>query len=152
MRVLGVMKVNSENPLENGDEKKAKKPVTRRERIRAGIFVLVFGLPMVFGITTLLFATPFNKIFNYEKECTISGAAAGSSGSKSSSSSYYIYVKSPDCEGMRYYGPRNRLNHDEVADRIDLLEGQTVTVDVGYWQFPFSDTDIVGIEGLDLSR
>lgn len=144
--------MNSGKPLENGDEKKAKKPVTRGERIRAGLFVLVFVLPVVFSITSLLFATPFNKIFHYEKECTISGAAEGSSGSKSYSGSSYVYVKSPDCEGMRYYGPRHGLTHGEVADRIDLLEGQTVTVDVGYWQFPFSDTDIVGIKGLDLSR
>lgn len=136
----------AESPVGTGRAK------TLQGRIFAGFLFLLLVGPMVFGITTLLFATPFNKIFNYEKECTISGAAAGSSGSKSSSSSYYIYVKSPDCEGMRYYGPRNGLNHDEVADRIDLLEGQTVTVDVGYWQVPFSDTFIVGIEGLDLSQ
>ncbi|WP_237207948.1 hypothetical protein [Rothia nasimurium] len=144
--------MNTENTLEKEDEGKVEKPVTRGERLLAIIGSVILIGPMVFSITTLLFATPFNKIFNYEKECTISGAAAGSSGSKSSSSSYYIYVKSPDCGGMRYYGPRNGLNHDEVADRIDLLEGQTVTVDVGYWQVPFSDTDIVGIEGLDLSQ
>ncbi|WP_237202022.1 hypothetical protein [Rothia nasimurium] len=144
--------MNTENTLEKEDEGKVEKPVTRGERLLAIIGSVILIGPMVFSITTLLFATPFNKIFNYEKECTISEAAAGSSGSKSYSSSYYIYVKSPDCEGMRYYGPRNGLNHDEVADRIDLLEGQTVTVDVGYWQFPFSDTFIVGIEGLDLSQ
>lgn len=50
--------MNSEKPLENGDEKKAKKPITRGERIRAGLFVLVFGLPVVLGVAWVIFSTP----------------------------------------------------------------------------------------------
>lgn len=34
--------------------------------------VILIG-PMVFSITSLLFATPFNKIFNYEKNAPFQG-------------------------------------------------------------------------------
>ncbi|WP_180377861.1 hypothetical protein [Rothia nasimurium] len=49
-------------------------------------------------------------------------------------------------------GNRNGLTRTEVANRIDALAGERVTVDVGVWQLPFSPTMIVGIEGLDLSK
>ncbi|MDY6051781.1 MAG: hypothetical protein SPI83_05145 [Rothia sp. (in: high G+C Gram-positive bacteria)] len=120
--------MNSEKPLENGAEKKAKKPVTRGELIRAWIFLLVVILPAFYGMATVFFSTPFNRVFNYEKECTIAWGAVGSSGSKSYSGSSYVYVESPDCGGMRYVGKRHGLTHKEVADRVDLLEGQRVTL------------------------
>ncbi|WP_237207947.1 hypothetical protein [Rothia nasimurium] len=144
--------MNSENPLENGDEKKAKKPVTRGERIRAGLFVLVFGLPMVLGVAWVLFSTPFNRAFHYEKECTITAVIGAKGGAKSYNSSSDIYIQSPDCSDLEFKGSQHGLRDDQVVERIRDFKGQTVTVDVGYWQLPFSTTVIVGIEGLDLSR
>ncbi|WP_237196488.1 hypothetical protein [Rothia nasimurium] len=121
-------------------------------RVLAIIASIVIFAPMVYTIISLLFAPTFNRTFNHPIQCTIVGAAKGESRSKSYSGNSYVYVKTTDCPGMRYEGDRNGLTRQEVAERIDRLKGQKVTVDVGYWQFPFSDTDIVGIEGLDLSH
>ena len=121
-------------------------------RVLAIIASIVIFAPMVYTIISLLFAPTFNRTFNHPIQCTIVGAAKGESRSKSYSGNSYVYVKTTDCPGMRYEGDRNGLTRQEVAERIDRLAGQKVTVDVGYWQFPFSDTDIVGIEGLDLSH
>lgn len=128
-----------------------KKPWTV-ERVVALVASVVIFFPVVYGIANILFSPIFNRAFNYPQECTIVGGAKGVSRSKSSSGNYYIYVETTDCPDMRYQGVRNGLTLEEVADRIDLLEGQKVTVDVGYWQLPLSDTEIVGIEGLDLSK
>lgn len=144
--------MNSEKPLENGDEKKAKKPVTRGERIRAGLFVLVFGLPVVLGVAWVLFSTPFNRAFHHEKECTITAVIGASGGAKSYNSSSDIYIQSPDCSDLEFKGSQHGLRDDQVVERIRNFKGQTVKVDVGYWQLPFSPTVIVGIEGLDLSQ
>ena len=121
-------------------------------RVLAIIASIVIFAPMVYTIISLLFAPTFNRTFNHPIQCTIVGAAKGESRSKSYSGNSYVYVKTTDCPEMRYKGNRNGLTRQEVAERIDRLAGQKVTVDVGYWQFPFSDTDIVGIEGLDLSH
>ena len=140
---------------ENLSTKKAsqeKKPVPLGEKIRALLFLVIFGLPVVYGISTVLLSTPFNKAFHHPVQCTIVGAAKGESRSKSYSGNSYVFVATTDCPEMRYKGDRNGLTRQEVAERIDRLKEQKVTVDVGYWQFPFSDTDIVGIEGLDLSH
>lgn len=125
---------------------------TLQGRVFAGFLFFLLISPVVYGIANILFSPIFNRAFNYPQECTIVGGAKGVSRSKSSSGNYYIYVETTDCPDMRYQGVRNGLTLEEVADRIDLLEGQKVTVDVGYWQLPLSDTEIVGIEGLDLSK
>lgn len=122
------------------------------ERVRNLVGLSIFLVPMVYGVATVLVSTPFNRAFNHPVQCTIVGAAKGESRSKSYSGNSYVYVEASDCPGMRYVGERNGLTRAEVAERIDALAGQRVTVDVGYWQAPFSDTLIVGVEGLDLGR
>ena len=121
-------------------------------RVLAIIASIVIFAPMVYTIISLLFAPTFNRTFNHPIQCTIVGAAKGESRSKSYSGNSYVFVATTDCPEMRYKGDRNGLTRQEVAERIDRLAGQKVTVDVGYWQVPFSDTLIVGIEGLDLSH
>ncbi|MDT0190790.1 hypothetical protein [Rothia terrae] len=121
-------------------------------RVLAIIASIVIFAPMVYGISTVLLSTPFNRAFNHPVQCTIVGASKGESRSKSYSGNSYVFVATTDCPEMRYKGDRNGLTRQEVAERIDRLAGQKVTVDVGYWQVPFSDTLIVGIEGLDLSH
>ena len=137
---------------ENLSHKTTEKTPWTVGRVLAIIASIVIFAPMVYTIISLLFAPTFNRTFNHPIQCTIVGAAKGESRSKSYSGNSYVYVKTTDCPGMRYEGDRNGLTRQEVAERIDRLKGQKVTVDVGYWQFPFSDTDIVGIEGLDLSH
>lgn len=142
----------SKKDLSGESNSQEKKSVTFGEKVRALLFLLIFGLPVVYGISTVLFSTPFNRAFNHPVQCTIVGAAKGESRSKSYSGNSYVFVATTDCPEMRYKGDRNGLTRQEVAERIDRLAGQKVTVDVGYWQVPFSDTLIVGIEGLDLSN
>lgn len=141
--------MHEEKPL--GDSG-IKKPVTRGERIRAGLFVLAFGLPMVLGVAWVLFSTPFNRAFHYEKECTITAVISAKGGAKSYNSSSDIYIQSPDCSDLEFKGSQYGLRDSQVVERIRDFKGQTVIVDVGYWQLPFSTTVIVGIEGLDLSH
>ena len=129
-----------------------KKPVSRSERIRAWLFLLVVGGPIVYGVSWFLLSPYFNRVFHYEKQCTIEWAAAGESRSKSYSGNPYIYVQTSDCGGLRFKGDRHGLTRAEVAERIDALAGQRVAVDVGVWQTPFAATDVVGFEGLDLGR
>ena len=129
-----------------------KKKLTLIDKLVHLPLTLILIGTVVYGGLYLLLSTPLNKAFNHPVQCTIVGAAKGESRSKSYSGNSYVYVKTTDCPGMRYEGDRNGLTRQEVAERIDRLKGQKVTVDVGYWQFPFSDTDIVGIEGLDLSH
>ena len=129
-----------------------KKKLTLIDKLVHLPLTLILIGTVVYGGLYLLLSTPLNKAFNHPIQCTIVGAAKGESRSKSYSGNSYVYVKTTDCPGMRYEGDRNGLTRQEVAERIDRLKGQKVTVDVGYWQFPFSDTDIVGIEGLDLSH
>lgn len=146
MEALGQVRTSMGNSVEG------KKPVSRGERIRAGLFLLVFGLPVACGIAWLLFSTPINRVLNHPEQCTIEESKAASSGSKSYSGSYYVAIKTSDCGILQYKGSRHGLSQDEVADRINDLAGRTVSVDVGIWQLPYSATDIVGIEGLDLSQ
>lgn len=131
-----------------GGKKRLRKIIDLLGFVASGLMVFF----VFYGVANILFSPIFNRAFNYPQECTIVGGAKGVSRSKSSSGNYYIYVETTDCPDMRYQGVRNGLTLEEVADRIDLLEGQKVTVDVGYWQLPLSDTEIVGIEGLDLSK
>ena len=122
-------------------------------RVLAIIASIVIFAPMVYGGLYLLLSTPLNKAFNHPVQCTIVGAAKGESRSKSYSGNSYVYVKTTDCPGMRYVGDRNGLTRSEVAERIEKLKGQKVTIDVGSWQLPGKGDDvIVGIEGLDLSH
>ena len=129
-----------------------KKKLTLIDKLVHLPLTLILIGTVVYTIISLLFAPTFNRTFNHPIQCTIVGAAKGESRSKSYSGNSYVFVATTDCPGMRYEGDRNGLTRQEVAERIDRLAGQKVTVDVGYWQFPFSDTDIVGIEGLDLSH
>ena len=121
-------------------------------RIAAGVVALLIFSPMVYGVSWFLLSPYFNRVFHYEKQCTIEWAAAGESRSKSYSGNPYIYVQTSDCGGLRFKGDRHGLTRAEVAERIDALAGQRVTVDVGVWQTPFAATDVVGFEGLDLGR
>ena len=129
-----------------------KKKLTLIDKLVHLPLTLILIGTVVYGGLYLLLSTPLNKAFHHPVQCTIVGAAKGESRSKSYSGNSYVFVATTDCPEMRYKGDRNGLTRQEVAERIDRLKGQKVTVDVGYWQFPFSDTDIVGIEGLDLSH
>lgn len=140
---------------ENLSTKKAsqeKKPVPLGEKIRALLFLVIFGLPVVYGISTVLLSTPFNRAFHHPQQCTITAAISTTGGAKSYSSSSDIYIQSPDCSDLEFKGDQQGLRDAQVVERIRNFEGQNVTVDVGYWQVPFSPTVIVGIEGLDLSH
>lgn len=143
--------MNKEN-LSGERTSQEKKKLTLKEKLIYWPLAFLLVGPMVYTIISLLFAPPFNKAFHHPVQCTIVGAAKAESRSKSYSGNSYVYVKTTDCPGTRYEGNRNGLTRQEVAERIDRLAGQKVTIDVGYWQFPFSDTDIVGIKGLDLSH
>ena len=129
-----------------------KKKLTLIDKLVHLPLTLILIGTVVYGISTVLLSTPFNRAFHHPVQCTIVGAAKGESRSKSYSGNSYVFVATTDCPEMRYKGDRNGLTRQEVAERIDRLAGQKVTVDVGYWQVPFSDTLIVGIEGLDLSH
>ena len=130
-----------------------KKKLTLKEKLIYWPLAFILVGPMVYGISTVLLSTPFNKAFHHPVQCTIVGAAKGESRSKSYSGNSYVYVKTTDCPGMRYVGDRNGLTRSEVAERIEKLKGQKVTIDVGSWQLPGKGDDvIVGIEGLDLSH
>lgn len=129
-----------------------KKPVSRSERIRAWLFLLVVGGPIVYGVSWVLFSAHFNRAFHYEKQCTIEAAGVGHSRTKSYSGSSYISVKTADCGVVEFHGRLYGLRRAEVAERIDALAGQRVAVDVGYWQLPYNPMMIVGVEGLDLGR
>ena len=129
-----------------------KQQVTVGERIRAGLFLLVFGGLFVYGTATVLFQGTVNRAFHHSEECTITAAISRSSGSRSYSSSSSIYIQSPDCSDLVYQGKYHGLSDDELVERIREFKGQKVSVEVGVWQVPFSATRIVGIEGLDLSK
>lgn len=131
---------------------KPKKQVTVGERIRAGLFLLVFGGLVVYGTATVLFQGTVNRAFHHPEQCTITAVVSKSSGSRSFSSSSRIYIQSPDCSDLAYQGKYHGLSDDELVERIREFKGQKVSVDVGVWQVPFSATRIVGIEGLDLSK
>lgn len=107
---------------------------------------------MVYGVAHVFLSGAVNRAFHYEKQCTITAVAVQSGGVRSYSSSSNIYIQSPDCSDLRFVGDRHGLTRAEVAERIDALAGQRVTVDVGVWQTPFAATDVVGFEGLDLGR
>ena len=129
-----------------------KQQVTVGERIRAGLFLLVFGGLFVYGTATVLFQGTVNRAFHHSEECTITAAISRSSGFRSYSSSSSIYIQSPDCSDLVYQGKYHGLSDDELVERIREFKGQKVSVEVGVWQVPFSATRIVGIEGLDLSK
>ena len=129
-----------------------KQQVTVGERVRAWLFLLVFGVPVVYGVATVLFSGTVNRAFHNPQQCTIEFAVAGESRTRSYSSSRYVVVRTSECGDMRFVGNRNGLTRTEVANRIDALAGERVTVEVGVWQLPFSDVEIVGIEGLDLEN
>ena len=129
-----------------------KQQVTVGERVRAWLFLLVFGVPVVYGTATVLFSGTVNRAFHHSEECTITAAISRSSGSRSYSSSSSIYIQSPDCSDLVYQGKYHGLSDDELVERIREFKGQKVSVEVGVWQMPFSATRIVGIEGLDLSK
>ncbi|WP_237225353.1 hypothetical protein [Rothia nasisuis] len=129
-----------------------KQQVTVGERVRAWLFLLVFGVPVVYGTATVLFSGTVNRAFHHSEECTITAAISRSSGSRSYSSSSSIYIQSPDCSDLVYQGKYHGLSDDELVERIREFKGQKVSVEVGVWQMPFSPTMIVGIEGLDLSK
>ena len=129
-----------------------KQQVTVGERVRAWLFLLVFGVPVVYGVATVLFSGTVNRAFHHSEECTITAAISRSSGSRSYSSSSSIYIQSPDCSDLVYQGKYHGLSDDELVERIREFKGQKVSVEVGVWQMPFSPTMIVGIEGLDLSK
>ena len=121
-------------------------------RVLAIIASIVIFAPMVYGISTVLLSTPFNRAFHHPQQCTITAAISTTGGAKSYSSSSDIYIQSPDCSDLEFKGDQQGLRDAQVVERIRNFEGQKVTVDVGYWQVPFSPTVIVGIEGLDLSH
>ena len=129
-----------------------KQQVTVGERVRAWLFLLVFGVPVVYGTATVLFSGTVNRAFHHSEECTITAAISRSSGSRSYSSSSSIYIQSPDCSDLVYQGKYHGLSDDELVERIREFKGQKVSVEVGVWQMPFSATRIVGVEGLDLSK
>ena len=130
-----------------------KKKLTLIDKLVHLPLTLILIGTVVYGGLYLLLSTPLNKAFNHPIQCTIVGAAKGESRSKSYSGNSYVYVKTTDCPGMRYVGDRNGLTRSEVAERIEKLKGQKVTIDVGSWQLPGKGDDvIVGIEGLDLSH
>lgn len=140
---------------ENLSTKKAsqeKKPVPLGEKIRALLFLVIFGLPVVYGISHVVLSGTINRAFNHPQQCTITAAVAQRSGSKSYSSSSNIYIQSPDCSDLRFIGKNEGHTDQEIVDRIRGFKGQKVTVYVGVWQTPFSATDVAGIEGLDLSH
>lgn len=133
-----------------------KKPKRWRElKFTDKVFVVGFGmvvLVMAYGTATVLFSGTVNRAFHNPQQCTIEFAAAGESRTRSYSSSRYVVVRTSECGDMRFVGNRNGLTRTEVANRIDALAGERVTVEVGVWQLPFSDVEIVGIEGLDLEN
>ena len=80
---------------ENLSTKKAsqeKKPVPLGEKIRALLFLVIFGLPVVYGISHVVLSGTINRAFNHPQQCTITAAVAQRSGSKSYSSSSNIYI------------------------------------------------------------
>ena len=129
-----------------------KQQVTVGERVRAWLFLLVFGVPVVYGTATVLFSGTVNRAFHHSEECTITAAISRSSGFRSYSSSSSIYIQSPDCSDLVYQGKYHGLSDDELVERIREFKGQKVSVEVGVWQMPFSPTMIVGVEGVDLSK
>lgn len=136
---------------------KPKKPngwkyMTPWERVRNLVGLSIFLVPVVYGTATVLFSGTVNRAFHNPQQCTIEFAAAGESRTRSYSSSRYVVVRTSECGDMRFVGNRNGLTRTEVANRIDALAGERVTVEVGVWQMPFSPTMIVGIEGLDLEN
>ncbi|MFW0181313.1 hypothetical protein [Rothia sp. P5766] len=122
------------------------------ERVRNLVGLSIFLVPMVYGVSWVLFSAHFNRAFHYEKQCTIEAAGVGHSRTKSYSGSSYISVKTADCGVVEFHGRLYGLRRAEVAERIDALAGQRVAVDVGYWQLPYNPMMIVGVEGLDLGR
>ena len=131
-----------------------KQQVTVGERVRAWLFLLVFGVPVVYGTAWVLLSTQVNRAFHHTEQCTITAIAGQRSGARSYSSSSDIYLQSPDCSDLVFKGKQHGLADSEVVDRIGGLmdENPRMLVDVGVWQLPFSPTVIVGIEGLDLSK
>lgn len=128
-----------------------KKPWTVG-RVVALVASVVILFPYVYGMSHVLLSGLINRAFHSPKECTITAVVAQKGGSKSSSSSSNIYIQSPDCSDLRFVGSHWGYTHQEVAERIREFKGQKVVVEVGVWQTPFAATDIVGIEGLDLSK
>lgn len=117
-------------------------------------FLLVFGVPVVYGTAWVLLSTQVNRAFHHTEQCTITAIAGQRSGARSYSSSSDIYLQSPDCSDLVFKGKQYGLADSEVVDRIGGLmdENPRMLVDVGVWQLPFSPTVIVGVEGLDLSK
>ena len=99
-----------------------------------------------------LFVSKFTGAELNPVHITITAVIGASGGAKSYNSSSDIYIQSPDCSDLEFKGSQHGLRDGQVVERIRNFKGQTVKVDVGYWQLPFSPTVIVGIEGLDLSQ
>ena len=133
-----------------------KRPKRWRElKFTDKVFVVGLGtvvIVIVYWISNVLLSSYVNRAFHNPQQCTIEFAAAGESRTRSYSSSRYVVVRTSECGDMRFVGNRNGLTRTEVANRIDALAGERVTVEVGVWQLPFSDVEIVGIEGLDLEN
>ncbi len=133
-----------------------KRPKRWRElKFTDKVFVVGLGtvvIVIVYWISNVLLSSYVNRAFHNPQQCTIEFAVADESRTRSYSSSRYVVVRTSECGDMRFVGNRNGLTRTEVANRIDALAGERVTVEVGVWQLPFSDVEIVGIEGLDLEN
>lgn len=135
-------------------KKRQPNPFSLGERIRAGLFLLVFAGPLVYGFVWYVASPWVNAFWQKDMQCTIERAMVHDSGTKSYNSNEYVWMKSFDCGDMKYNGPRRGLSNQEIKDKLnEQVAGKKVHLKAGVWNFPIRDfVHVYEIEGFDLGR